>query len=135
MKEIKYLIARRVNLSKEVKDLNSETYKTLMKKLKARQTSQYIPSHESEDLISSKDYTTHRDLQISALLLKIPMALFVELEQLIIIFVIFPHSSVSEESTCNAGDLGLIPGLGRSPGEEKGYPRQYSGLENSMDCI
>ena len=76
MKEIKYLIARRVNLSKEVKDLNSETYKTLMKKLKTRQTSQYIPSHESEDLISSKDYTTHRDLQISALLLKIPMALF-----------------------------------------------------------
>ena len=35
----------------------------------------------------------------------------------------------------NAGDLGLIAGLGRSPGEEKGYPLQYSGLENSMDCI
>ena len=35
----------------------------------------------------------------------------------------------------NAGDLGLIPGLGRSPGEGKGYPLQYSGLENSMDCI
>ena len=34
-----------------------------------------------------------------------------------------------------AGDLGLIPGLGRSPGERKGYPLQYSGLENSMDCI
>ena len=33
------------------------------------------------------------------------------------------------------GDLGLIPGLGRSPGEGKGYPPQYSGLENSMDCI
>ena len=33
------------------------------------------------------------------------------------------------------GDLGLIPGLGRSPGEEEGYPLQYSGLENSMDCI
>ena len=33
------------------------------------------------------------------------------------------------------GDLGLIPGLGRSPGEGKGYPLQYSGLENSMDCI
>ena len=32
------------------------------------------------------------------------------------------------------GDLGLIPGLGRSPGEGKGYPLQYSGLENSMDC-
>ena len=38
-----------------------------------------------------------------------------------------------EESTCNAGDLGLIPGLGRSPREGKGYPLQYSGLENSMD--
>ena len=35
----------------------------------------------------------------------------------------------------NMGDLGSIPGLGRSPGEEKGYPFQYSGLENSMDCI
>ena len=35
----------------------------------------------------------------------------------------------------NSGDLGLIPGLGRSPGEGKGYPLQYSGLENSMDYI
>ena len=43
--------------------------------------------------------------------------------------------SADKESTCNAGDLGLIPGLGRSPGEGKGYPLQYSGLENSMDCI
>ena len=47
----------------------------------------------------------------------------------------FPDSSVSQESTCNEGDLGLIPGLGRSPEEGKGYPLQYSGLENSMDCI
>ena len=47
----------------------------------------------------------------------------------------FPHSSAGKESACNAGDLGLIPGLGRSPGEGKGYPLQYSGLENSMDCI
>ena len=36
---------------------------------------------------------------------------------------------------CNVGDQGLIPGLGRSPGESKGYPLQYSGLENSVDCI
>ena len=43
--------------------------------------------------------------------------------------------SVDKESTFNAGDLGLIPGLGRSPREGKGYPLQYSGLENSMDCI
>ena len=36
---------------------------------------------------------------------------------------------------CNVGDLGSIPGLGRSPGDGKGYPLQYSGLEDSMDCI
>ena len=47
----------------------------------------------------------------------------------------FPHSSVSKESGCNAGDLGLIPWLGRSPGEGDGCALQYSGLENSMDCI
>ena len=47
----------------------------------------------------------------------------------------FPDSSVGEESTCSAGDLGLIPGSGRFTGERKGYPLQYSSLENSMDCI
>ena len=47
----------------------------------------------------------------------------------------FPCGSAGKESACNAGDLGLIPGLGRSPGEGKGYSLQYSGLENSMDCI
>ena len=47
----------------------------------------------------------------------------------------FPDSSVGKESTCNAVDPGSIPGLGRSPGEETGYPLQYSGLENSMHCI
>ena len=40
-----------------------------------------------------------------------------------------------KESSCDMGDLGSIPGLGRSPGEGNGYPLQYSGLENSMDCI
>ena len=45
----------------------------------------------------------------------------------------FSGGSAGKESACNAGDLGLIPGLGRSPGEEKGYSLQYSGLENSMD--
>ena len=45
----------------------------------------------------------------------------------------FPDSSVGKESTHNAGDPSLIPGLGRSAGEGKGYPLQYSGLENSMD--
>ena len=47
----------------------------------------------------------------------------------------FPHSSVGKESACNAGDPSSIPGSGRFPGEGKGYPLQYSGLENSMDCI
>ena len=46
----------------------------------------------------------------------------------------FPCGSAGKESACNAGDLGSIPGLGRSPGEGKGYPLQYSGLKNSMDC-
>ena len=47
----------------------------------------------------------------------------------------FPDGSVGKESACNAGDPGLIPGSGRSAGEGKGCPLQYSGLENSMDCI
>jgi len=46
----------------------------------------------------------------------------------------FLGGSAGRESACNAVDLGSIPGLGRSPGEGKGYPLQYSGLENSMDC-
>ena len=47
----------------------------------------------------------------------------------------FPESSVGKESAWNAGDLGFIPGLGRSPGEGKGYPLQYSGLGNFKECI
>ena len=47
----------------------------------------------------------------------------------------FPGGSAGKESTCNAGDLGSIPELGWPPGEEKVYPLQYSGLENSTDCI
>ena len=45
----------------------------------------------------------------------------------------FPGDSAGKESACNAGDLGLIPGLERSPGEGNGSPFQCSGLENSMD--
>ena len=44
----------------------------------------------------------------------------------------FPDSSVGKESTCSVGDLGSIPGLGRSSGEGEGYPLQYSGLGNSI---
>ena len=46
-----------------------------------------------------------------------------------------PGGSADKESASNAGDLGLIPGLGRSPGEGRDYPLQCSGLENSMNCI
>ena len=45
----------------------------------------------------------------------------------------FPDGSGGKETTCNAGDTGLIPGLGRSPREGNGNPLQYSHLENSMD--
>ena len=47
----------------------------------------------------------------------------------------FPCSSAGKESACNAGDLGLIPGLGRYPGDEKGCPLPYSDLDNSMDSL
>ena len=50
-------------------------------------------------------------------------------------FLGFPCSSAGKESTSNVGDLGSIPGLGRSPGEGNGYPLQYFGLDNSMGCI
>ena len=50
-------------------------------------------------------------------------------------FLGFCCGSAGKESACNAGDLGSIPGLGRSAGEGKGYPLQYSGLENSMDRV
>ena len=47
----------------------------------------------------------------------------------------FPGGSPGKESTCNVGDVGSIPGLGRFLGEGNGYLHQYSGLENSMDRI
>ena len=50
-------------------------------------------------------------------------------------FMVFPGGSDGKESACSEGDLGLIPGLGRSPGGEKGYPLQYSGLEDPMDSV
>ena len=52
-----------------------------------------------------------------------------------LVFLGFPCGSAGKESTCNAGGLGSIPGLGRSPREGKGYSFQYSGLENSVDCL
>ena len=47
----------------------------------------------------------------------------------------FPGGLAGKDLSAVVGDLGLIPGLGRSPEEGKDYPLQYSGLENSMDCI
>ena len=54
---------------------------------------------------------------------------------LVPVLVGFPCGSAGKESTCNVGDLGSILGLGISPGKGKGYPLQYSDLENSMDYI
>ena len=51
------------------------------------------------------------------------------------IFLGLPCDSAGQESTCNVGDVCSIPGLRRSPGDVKGYPLQYSGLENSMNCM
>ena len=66
----------------------------------------------------------HRLLDLALLLL-----LFTEVQ-----LICFPDSSVGKESACSAGDPGLVPGSGRSAGEGIGYPLQYSGLKNSMDC-
>ena len=70
------------------------------------------------------------------------MSMSTKLLELWVIFMLpwekledFPGGSAGKEPTSNVGDLGSIPGLGRSPGEAKGYPLQYSVLENSMDCI
>ena len=52
-----------------------------------------------------------------------------------VVFLGFPCDSAGKESDCNVEDLGSVPGLGRSPGEGKGYSLQYSGLEKSMDYI
>ena len=51
------------------------------------------------------------------------------------LFLGFPGGSAGKKSACNVRDLGLIPELGKSPGEGKGYLLRYSGLENSIDCI
>ena len=49
------------------------------------------------------------------------------------VFLGFPGASAGRESACSVGDLGLIPGFGRSRGGGNSYPFQYSGLENSME--
>ena len=61
--------------------------------------------------------------------------LYFILKVVLLISPSYSDSSAGKESTCNAGDPGSIPGLGRYPGEGISHPLQYSGLENSMDCI
>ena len=63
------------------------------------------------------------------------LGLLINIVSLHIEFWGFPGGSAGKESACNAGDLDSIPGLGRSPGKGNIYLLQYSGLENSMDCI
>ena len=58
-----------------------------------------------------------------------------EIWKMLLIRMGFPCGVAGKESVCNEGDLDSIPGLGKSPGEGKGYPLQYSGLENFMDWI
>ena len=76
-------------------------------------------------------WTPHSTRTEALLLRTSPLYCYIWL--LVCIFLGFPGGSASKESACNVGDLGSIPGLGRSPGEGKGYPPQYSGLENSTD--
>ena len=54
---------------------------------------------------------------------------------IVLLYMGFPCGLAGKQSACSARDLDLTPGLGRSPGGGKGYPPQYSGLENFMDCI
>ena len=62
------------------------------------------------------------------------MCIYIYIYAYMIIYVNKIFWLSGKEPSCNARDLGLIPGLGRSSGEVNGYPLQYSGLENSMDC-
>ena len=83
------------------------------------------PYSSSPQLVAATNLSVSMDLPISD-----PLKLCAKQVHWITIY-----GSAGKESTCNVGDLGSIPGLGRSPGEGKGYPFQYSGLENFMDCI
>ena len=99
----------------------------MMKKLKVRACKWLGHSHPDGQQISQNPQLVSSISKLSAF--------FMYLRCLPLNVTYFSCVSVGKESTCNAGDLSLIPELGRSPGEGKGYPLQYSGLENSMDCI
>ena len=90
--------------------------------------------------INSYEYNCYRHLFTGFLrtyiFISLDYILYLEVELLgHMVTLGFPDGSAGKESTCNVGELGLIPGLGRFSGEGKGYPLRYSCLENSMDCI
>ena len=104
--------------------------------------SEYMPSSRIAGSYGSSLFSFVRTLQLFstvAIPVYIPTSGVEVLSFLHILSILSIHpspcGSAGKESACNEGDLGLIPGLGRSPGEGKGYTLQYSGLENSMDCI
>ena len=73
--------------------------------------------------------------KFSNIFIRIVLYLLCNLDRTDIIMILRqPGGSDSKESACSARDPGSVPGLGRTPGEGNGYPFQYSGLENSMDC-
>ena len=86
------------------------------------------PFQTLEQQYHRNEYHFHKSLRQAELLIKRDCLCIKEKVGL-------PWWLLGKESACNAEDLGSIPGLGRSPGEGNGYPLQYSGLENSMDCI
>ena len=73
------------------------------------------------------------DLLKDLVRLKKKKQIFIKIVLKYVLTLGFPDSSIVKESACNAGDLGSIAGLGRSPGEGKSYPLQYSSLKKSMD--
>ena len=88
-----------------------------------------IPWINKEQRISDRSKTAHREPPVKCTL----TGLFSKNWFFLLFSKGFPGESDSKETACNAGDLGSIPGLGRSPGEGNGYSLQYSCLENSMD--
>ena len=95
----------------------------------------YSPwGHKESDTTEQLTLTYFRGMIIETLHLSIPVSLSKKVRVTCHLLQIH-GGSAGKEPACNAGDLGLIPGLGRSLGEGNGYPLQYSGLENSMDCI
>ena len=78
--------------------------------------------------------STHKELTILRYIYLMEYYETIKIQD-IYIYQGFPDGSAGNKSACNAGDPDSIPGSGRSPGEGKGYPLQYSNLENSMDCV